>query len=168
MNLGSVSSEGYATSLIANNSNIVEDLAKQKGTNRQWGLRSSTRTRRNYTQACDAQAQTLFWLNNSTIEPALTSGTVGCQPRSDAFSASPVNAILAPTTPNRKRKKSMSFRSGQSGTVVRKGQMWHGRYYVDIPGKEERRRASVPLGSVSTMKKTEAKRKLRAILQEMG
>jgi integrase len=62
----------------------------------------------------------------------------------------------------------MSFRSGQSGTVVRKGQMWHGRYYVDLSGMEERRRASVPLGSVSTMKKTEAKRKLRAILQEMG
>ena len=62
----------------------------------------------------------------------------------------------------------MSFRSGQSGTVVRKGQMWHGRYYVDVPGKEERRKASVPLGSVLTMKKPEAKRKLRAILQEVG
>jgi integrase len=62
----------------------------------------------------------------------------------------------------------MSFRSGQSGTVVRKGQMWYGRYYVDIPGEEKRRRASVALGSVLTMKKPEAKRKLRAILQEMG
>ena len=46
--------------------------------------------------------------------------------------------------------------------------MWHGRYYVDVPGIENRRRASVPLGSVLTMKKPEAKRKLRAILQEMG
>lgn len=62
----------------------------------------------------------------------------------------------------------MSFRSGQSGTVVRKGQMWHGRYYVDVPGEENRRRSSVPLGSVLTMKKPEAKRKLRAMLQEMG
>lgn len=62
----------------------------------------------------------------------------------------------------------MSFRSGQSGTVVRKGQMWHGRYYVDLPNKEERRRVSVPLGSVLTMKKPEAKRRLRAMLQEMG
>jgi integrase len=62
----------------------------------------------------------------------------------------------------------MSFRSGQSGTVIRKGQMWRGRYYVDLPGKEERRRVSVPLGSVQTMKKPEAKRKLRALLQEMG
>jgi integrase len=75
---------------------------------------------------------------------------------------------LATTTPNRKRKKSMSFRSGQSGTVVRKGQVWHGRYYVDVPGREERRRASVSLGSVLTMKKPEAKRKLRALLEGMG
>jgi integrase len=46
--------------------------------------------------------------------------------------------------------------------------MWHGRYYVDLPGNEERRRVSVPLGSVLTIKKPEAKRKLRAILQAMG
>ena len=85
-------------------------------------------------------------------------------------SAAPSNTtdILTIATPNRKRKKSMSFRSGQSGTVVRKGQMWHGRYYVDVSGQENRRRASVPLGSVLTIKKPEAKRKLRAILQEMG
>lgn len=62
----------------------------------------------------------------------------------------------------------MTFRSGQSGYVTRKGQMWYGRYYVDLPGKEERRRVSVSLGSVLTIKKPEAKRKLRAILQEMG
>jgi integrase len=77
-------------------------------------------------------------------------------------------STLAPATPNRKRGKSMSFRSGQSGTVVRKGQMWHGRYYVDIPGEENRRKTSVPLGSIRTMKKNEAKRKLRALLEEMG
>ena len=62
----------------------------------------------------------------------------------------------------------MSFRSSQSGTVVRKGQMWHGRYYVDVPGQERRRKASVPLGSIHTMKKPQAKRKLRALLEEMG
>jgi integrase len=62
----------------------------------------------------------------------------------------------------------MSFRSGQSGTIVRKGQMWHGRYYVDVPGQTERRHASVPLGSVNQMRKSEAKRKLRTLLEEMG
>jgi len=62
----------------------------------------------------------------------------------------------------------MSFRSGQSGNVVRKGQMWHGRYYVDIPGEDGRRRVSVPIGSVHAMKKNEAKRKLRGLLEETG
>ena len=46
--------------------------------------------------------------------------------------------------------------------------MWHGRYYVDVSGQAERRHASVPLGSIDTMTKTAAKRKLRALLQEMG
>jgi len=46
--------------------------------------------------------------------------------------------------------------------------MWHGRYYVDIPGEEKRRKASVSLGSIRTMKKPEAKRKLRTLLEEMG
>jgi integrase len=62
----------------------------------------------------------------------------------------------------------MSFRSGQSGTVVRKAHMWHGRYYQDLPGTDQRRRASVPLGAVETMTKSQAKRKLRAMLEEMG
>lgn len=77
-------------------------------------------------------------------------------------------AILASATPNQKRKKSMSFRSGQSGTVVQKGRMWHGRYYVDIPIEENRRRVSVSLGPIDGMTKTQAKRKLRSMLEEMG
>lgn len=62
----------------------------------------------------------------------------------------------------------MSFRSGQSGTVVRKAHMWHGRYYQDLPGTEQRRRSSVPIGAVDTMTKSQAKRKLRAMLEGMG
>jgi integrase len=46
--------------------------------------------------------------------------------------------------------------------------MWHGRYYVDVIGSTERRRVSVPLGSISAMTKPEARRKLRAMLEEMG
>lgn len=76
--------------------------------------------------------------------------------------------IITTATPNRKRGKSMSFRSGQSGNVVRKGQMWHGRFYIDLPGQGRRRRTSISLGSIHSMKKTEAKRKLRAMLEEMG
>lgn len=62
----------------------------------------------------------------------------------------------------------MSFRPGQSGTVVRKGTVWHGRFYVDVPGQEKRRKASVPLGSIRSMTKTQAKRKLRSMLEQMG
>lgn len=46
--------------------------------------------------------------------------------------------------------------------------MWHGRYYADVAGQNERRRASVPLGPVKEMTKTEAKRKLRTMLEQMG
>ena len=63
----------------------------------------------------------------------------------------------------------MSFRSGQSGTVVRKGRMWHGRYYIDMPGETKRRKTSVPLGSIRTMKKPEAKREAQGLCsEEMG
>lgn len=69
-------------------------------------------------------------------------------------------------TPNRKRGKCMSRRSGQSGNVVRKGNMWHGRYYVDIG--DRRKRLSVPLCPANQMTKAEAKRKLRALIEESG
>src|SRR5690242_7733275 len=62
----------------------------------------------------------------------------------------------------------MNFRSGQSGSVVKKGATWHGRYWVDVPGIEKRQRKSVPLGAVSSMTKPQAKRQLRALLEEMG
>jgi integrase len=62
----------------------------------------------------------------------------------------------------------MSFRSGQKGTVVRKGQMWHGRYYVDVPGQEKRRFVSKPIGPVSSMTKPKANRELLAMLEEIG
>jgi len=62
----------------------------------------------------------------------------------------------------------MARRSGQSGVVVKKGQMWHGRYYEDVPGQIERVRRSVPIGLVSEMTKPEAKRKLRTMLEQQG
>jgi integrase len=62
----------------------------------------------------------------------------------------------------------MSRRSGQQGNVVKKGNAWHGRYYVDVVGQDERKRVSVPLGSTDSMTKPEAKRRLRAMLEENG
>ena len=46
--------------------------------------------------------------------------------------------------------------------------MWQGRYYEDVLGQEERKRLSVPLGLVKEMTKSEARRKLREKLSELG
>lgn len=43
-----------------------------------------------------------------------------------------------------------------------------GRYYADVLGSTERKRTSVTLGPTSTMTKSEAKRKLRSLLEEIG
>jgi integrase len=62
----------------------------------------------------------------------------------------------------------MSRRSGQAGTIVKKGKMWCGRYYEDVPGQDPRKYLCVPLGPIKTMTKAEAKRKLRSILEKRG
>jgi len=72
---------------------------------------------------------------------------------------------ISAATPNRKGR-SMSRRYGQSGYVVKKGKMWHGRYYVDL--QDKRKRVSVPLGPVDQLTKPEAKRKLRDLLEHSG
>src|SRR6266576_2825502 len=77
-------------------------------------------------------------------------------------------ATVPPAVPGRKGHKSMSFRPGQSGAVQRKGKRWIGRFYKDVPGSSERKRTSVTLGSVAAMTKSEARRKLRSMLEEMG
>jgi integrase len=49
--------------------------------------------------------------------------------------------------------------------------VWHGRFYVDVPGQEERVRKSVPIGLAigeGKLTKSEAKRKLQEHLEELG
>jgi len=65
-------------------------------------------------------------------------------------------------------RRSMSRRGGQSGTVVRKGNWWHGRYYIDVAGSAKRARKSVAIGHCDEMTKPEARRKLAARLNELG
>jgi len=65
----------------------------------------------------------------------------------------------------------MARRSGQNGTVVKRGNAWRGRWLEDVPGQEERVKRSVTLGLAVgkyAITKPEAKRKLRAILEEKG
>ena len=91
------------------------------------------------------------------------------------FFASPVTAI--PGTLNsvasdqRRKGKSMSRRSGQSGYVVKKGSMWHVRFYVDLPGQEKRQRKSVPIGPCvgkDKLTKPEVERKGAEVIASLG
>ena len=81
--------------------------------------------------------------------------------------------ILTPVASDQRRKgrKSMTRRSGQKGSVVRKGAMWHVRYYVDIPNRDERQRKSAPVGPCTGPKKltkSEAQRKGTEIITALG
>jgi integrase len=65
----------------------------------------------------------------------------------------------------------MSRRSGQKGQVVKKGAMWHVRFYVDISGQEERQRKSVPIGPCTgkeKLTKPEAVRKGAEVIASLG
>jgi integrase len=68
----------------------------------------------------------------------------------------------------RKAGRSMSKRSGQSGSVRLVGSKWYGRYWRDVPGKETREHPSVILGEKSSMTKPEARRKLMDIIEAEG
>ena len=68
----------------------------------------------------------------------------------------------------RKAGRSMSKRSGQSGSVCLVGSKWYGRYWRDVPGKEKREHPSVILGEKSSMTKPEARRKLMDIIEAEG
>ena len=71
----------------------------------------------------------------------------------------------------RKGRKSMSRRSGQRGHVVKKGSMWHVRFYVDLPGQETRQRRSVPIGPCTgkdKLTKPEAMRKGTEVIVSLG
>ena len=62
----------------------------------------------------------------------------------------------------------MSRRSGQTGSLMSVGQKWYGRYWRDVPGKENREHPLVVLGEKSSMTKPEARRKLMAIIEAEG
>ncbi len=71
----------------------------------------------------------------------------------------------------RKGRKSMSRRSGQKGQVVKKGGMWHVRFYVDVAGQEKRQRKSVPIGPCigkDKLTKPEAVRKGTEVIASLG
>src|SRR5580692_5159315 len=74
---------------------------------------------------------------------------------------------IPPLSPsNQKAKPCMGKRSGQSGCIVQKGNIWHVRFLVDTP--EGRVRKSVPVGNVDEITKTQARRLGDAYIHELG
>jgi integrase len=68
----------------------------------------------------------------------------------------------------RKRKKSTSRRVGQNGTVEERNGAYRGRWFEDVAGQSQRVKRSVVLGFVKEMRKSEAPRKLRSIIEATG
>src|SRR5437879_2370392 len=68
----------------------------------------------------------------------------------------------------RRRGKSMSRRTGQNGTIEVRNGAYRGRWLEDVPGAVERVKRSVVLGFVKEMTRSEARRKLRGIIESSG
>ncbi len=72
------------------------------------------------------------------------------------------------TVPNQRDRRSMSRRSGQSGSVYRKGSKYIGRYRVDVPGQNKRIRRTVIIGNISQITKPQAERWLAKFVEGQG
>ncbi len=80
------------------------------------------------------------------------------------------DVTVSPAVPisARKRRKSMSRRIGQNGTVEVRNGAYRGRWFEDVAGQTQRVKRSVVLGFVKEMRKSEARRKLRSIIEATG
>src|SRR5215469_11182655 len=77
--------------------------------------------------------------------PALESPPAGLQ-----FPGVDINVRAAKAQPERqKSRKSMSRRSGQSGTLVKQGRWWRVRVRLDQPGVEKRKHTSLKVAPVN-------------------
>ena len=89
-------------------------------------------------------------------------------------SSSPTNFVLksAPATPDKRtRRKSMSRRSGQSGYIEKKGNAHYVRFWMDVPGQENRAHKSIricPISGPGKMTKPERERRAKQIIAESG
>ena len=65
----------------------------------------------------------------------------------------------------------MSRRSGQSGYIEKKGNAFHVRFRIDVPGQENRAYTSVricPVSGPGSMTKSERARRAKEIIAESG
>jgi integrase len=89
----------------------------------------------------------------------------------DPLRVDPPESILvaAKAVPVRaRRRKTMSRRVGQNGTVEVRNGAYRGRWFEDVAGQAQRVKRSVVLGFVKEMRKSEARRKLRSIIEATG
>src|SRR5579872_907761 len=77
-----------------------------------------------------------------------------------------VNVVSAP--PIRQKRKAYMSKRFQRGSVLAVGKMWHGRYWRNVLGKEEREHAFVVLGDRKEITKLEARQKLADIIEKEG
>jgi len=75
--------------------------------------------------------------------------------------------VSAVTPCQRRKRRCMSKRSYQRGTIEKHGSNWRGKVYVDVVGSPDRRAKWIVIGTTS-MTKREAQRKFGQIVEEMG
>ena len=74
-------------------------------------------------------------------------------------------------TPGKRRGKSMSRRTGQTGHIERSGRWWVARWWMDVPGQEKRtlKRAKIcPVSGPGKLTKSERQRRCREIIAASG
>ena len=89
--------------------------------------------------------------------------------RNDYLASS--DTIPEATTEQRQRGKSMSRRSGQSGTIVIEGGWYRVRFRIDVPGQYKRKQMSVkicPLSGAELLTKSERERRKAEIVNSHG
>ena len=78
------------------------------------------------------------------------------------------DGIMTPAIPDRKRR-CMSRRSGQNGSIERKGNVYYARFWLDVPGEAKRVNKSVsicPVNGPGSLNEFELKRRLKEIIAE--
>src|ERR1700733_10692430 len=90
---------------------------------------------------------------------------------SQLLSPNVVDTFLKATPEKRKRGKSMSRRSGQSGHISVKGEYYVVRFWIDVPGQEKRSHASVrgcPLCGLARLTKPARERRAIELVSARG
>src|SRR5260370_20283214 len=97
-------------------------------------------------------------------------------PTQDAVTPTPLqlnasDTKVLPATPVKRRGKSMSSRTGQSGHIESSGKWWVVRWWMDVPGLERRRHMRqriCPISGPGSLSKSGRERLAREIISESG